>query len=50
VRINPPFCRQCGDPYPALQDEAVDFVCAHCAERRWRFEWARAAYRTEGQV
>ncbi len=28
----------------------ADFVCAHCAERRWHFDWARAAYWTEGDV
>ncbi len=45
----PPLCRQCGDSYPAL-DAATNFTCAHCREQTWHFDWARAAYRTSGQV
>jgi len=44
-----PVCRQCGEPYPELEPGA-DFVCAHCAERTWSFQWARAGFHTEGQV
>jgi ComF family protein len=50
VRIAPPFCRQCGFPYPALKDATADFVCSNCADKHWHFNWGRAAYRTEGQV
>jgi ComF family protein len=50
VRIEPPFCRQCGYPYPALGEHSADFICDHCAEKKWHFAWARSAYRTEGQV
>ncbi|MCE0483686.1 MAG: ComF family protein [Methylacidiphilales bacterium] len=50
VRIKPPFCRQCGEPFPALPADDPSFICHHCAERKWHFQWARAGYRTEGQV
>ncbi len=50
VAITPPFCRQCGYPYPALETSSVEFVCDHCLDRKWYFQWARAGYRTEGQV
>jgi len=50
VRIEAPFCRQCGDPYPGVAEYSGEFVCAHCSERKWHFKWARAGYRTEGQV
>ena len=50
MRVEAPFCRQCGEPYPGLVEYSAEFVCAHCSERKWHFEWARAAYRTEGQV
>jgi ComF family protein len=48
--IEPPVCRQCGFPFPALaaQDEA--FTCSQCESSDWYFEWARAGYRTKGQV
>jgi ComF family protein len=49
-RIEAPFCRQCGYPYPALEGHAEDFVCYKCAERTWHFDFARAGYRTEGEV
>jgi ComF family protein len=48
--IEPPFCRQCGYPYPALGQPATPFTCQSCAQRKWYFEWARAAYPTDGQV
>ena len=44
------LCRQCGYPYPALEGCGEAFVCDHCAEKKWHFQWARAGYRTEGQV
>jgi ComF family protein len=50
VRIERPFCEQCGYPYPALVGQGSTFVCAHCAEKKWYFKWARSGYRTEGQV
>ncbi|MCE0522357.1 MAG: ComF family protein [Methylacidiphilales bacterium] len=50
VRIEPPFCRQCGYPYPALEGYDAAFLCAHCSDRKWHFKWARSGYRTEGQV
>jgi ComF family protein len=50
VRIEPPFCRQCGMPFPTLEPEEEAFMCAGCAERRWDFQWARAGYRAEGEV
>ncbi len=50
VRVEPPFCRQCGYPFPALRELDPDFVCEPCAARRWHFQWARAACRTQGQV
>jgi ComF family protein len=50
VRIEAPFCRQCGYPYPGLGDDAPTFICNNCSEQKWHFKWARAAYRTEGQV
>ena len=49
VAIEPPLCRQCGYPFPALA-AATEFTCSNCQGRSWYFEWARAACRTEGQV
>ena len=46
----PPFCRQCGEPFPALQHVDSTIVCDKCAKHRWHFQWARAAYWTRGQV
>jgi len=50
VPIEKPFCQQCGYPYPALEADQHDFQCFNCEGRRWHFEWARAGYRTEGEV
>ncbi len=50
VRIESPFCRQCGYPYPALEGHSGEFTCNNCVNRTWHFEWARSGYRTEGQV
>jgi len=50
VPIGRSFCQQCGYPYPALEEHEAAFVCDHCAEKKWHFQWARAGYRTEGQV
>jgi ComF family protein len=50
VPIDPPFCRQCGYPFPNLEGHDNCFVCSNCAERKWYFSWARSGYRTEGQV
>jgi len=49
-RIDPPFCRQCGYPYPAMELLDPTFMCGNCAPHKWYFQWARSAYRTEGQV
>jgi ComF family protein len=50
VRMEPPFCRQCGLSFPALEGYEPTFLCHDCRERTWHFEWARAGFRTEGQV
>jgi len=50
VRIERPFCQQCGYPYPALEGHDSTFLCAHCTDRKWHFKWARSGYRTKGQV
>jgi len=50
VRIEGPFCRQCGYPYPSLENYGASFLCANCIDQDWHFEWARAGYRTEGEV
>jgi ComF family protein len=50
VPIKPPYCRQCGDPFPALARLDSTVVCNKCVKHRWHFQWARAAYRTSGQV
>ncbi len=50
VPITRPFCELCGDPYPALDYHGQTFQCANCEDRIWHIQWARAAYRTEGQV
>jgi ComF family protein len=50
VAVEPPFCHQCGYPFPALPVDQTEFVCANCQDIHWYFEWARAAYMTEGQV
>jgi len=47
-RIEPPFCRQCGEPY----DGALfgEFLCSNCREREWSLAWGRSPYRAEGAV
>jgi competence protein ComFC len=50
VRIEAPFCQQCGYPYPELEGYDAGFICASCADRKWHFQWARSGYRTDGQV
>ena len=50
ARIESPFCRQCGYPYPGLEVHDASFLCDHCADKKWHFKWARSGYRTEGQV
>jgi ComF family protein len=50
VRVVAPFCRQCGEPFPALGQLDSTVVCHKCAKHRWHFQWARAACRTNGQV
>lgn len=50
VSIEKPFCQQCGHPFPSLEMGSPEFLCSNCTGRRWHFEWARAGYRTDGQV
>lgn len=49
-RIEPPYCRQCGEPFTTLADPAPDFICQRCTEHDWHFEWARSSYPANGQV
>jgi len=48
--IRRPYCEQCGDPFPAGETLSRGFVCTACAGHDWYFSWARASYRTNGQV
>jgi ComF family protein len=50
IPIVPPFCRQCGEPFPGLERVDSTIICERCTKQRWHFGWARAAYRTKGQV
>jgi len=50
VPIERPFCERCAEPFPAMETYSASFQCANCADRTWYFQWARAGYRTEGQV
>lgn len=50
VPVEAPFCRQCGLPFPALGGHVFEFICESCREHTWYFLWARAGYRTSGQV
>ena len=50
VQIEKPYCEQCGEPFPSLEAHVSPFRCTHCADQTWHFQWARAGYRTEGQV
>ena len=50
VPIEQPYCRQCGEPFPSLETYSSTFICNHCSEHDWHFEWARSGYRTDGQV
>jgi len=48
LRIRPPFCAKCSEPYSGAIDSA--FTCANCAHRTLHFEAAVAAYRSRGLV
>jgi competence protein ComFC len=48
VRIVPPFCERCSEPFPASINTA--FTCANCAHRTIYFDAAVAAYRGRGIV
>ena len=48
--IQGPVCQQCGDQFPALEASDAAFICSHCADHKWYFDWARSGYRTDGQV
>ena len=50
VRIEGPYCRQCGESFPCLENYGESFVCSRCVDQDWHFEWARAGYRAEGEV
>ena len=50
VRIDEPFCRQCGESFPALKTNPSSFICTNCSQHDWHFEWARSSYHTGGQV
>jgi len=50
VRIEQPYCRQCGFPFPALEHYDAEFICSDCSDRTWHFKWARSGYRTDGQI
>jgi ComF family protein len=50
IRIEAPFCRQCGEAFPGLEDPTSDFICHNCTGHDWHFEWARSGYRTDGQI
>jgi ComF family protein len=50
VPLKPPWCRQCGEPFPSLGEPSADFICHHCTQHDWHFEWARAGYQTAGEV
>src|SRR5271168_577553 len=42
VRIEQPYCRQCGFPFPALEHYDAEFICSDCSDRTWHFKWARS--------
>jgi ComF family protein len=48
VRIVPPFCEQCSEPFEGSINTA--FTCANCAHRTFYFTAAVAAYRGRGIV
>jgi ComF family protein len=48
--IREPYCRQCGDPFPAGENLSRGFTCTPCLGHDWHFQWARSSYRTTGQV
>ncbi len=50
VRLEEPWCRQCGEPFPSLENHPESFICNHCTEHDWHFEWARSGFQTDGQV
>jgi len=43
-----PFCRRCGEPFPAGPEEEI--VCTNCRGQKWWMECARAPYRAVGPV
>ena len=46
VRIKPPFCSKCSEPFPGAI--TTPFDCANCAHRTLYFENAVAAFRSRG--
>src|ERR1700745_1405032 len=48
VRIVPPFCETCSEPFEGSID--IAFTCANCAHRTIYFDAAVAAYRGRGIV
>ena len=46
--VIPPFCKSCGEPFPAgVPDE---FDCANCTGMQFAFDFARAAYLNTGRL
>ncbi len=48
TRIEPPFCQVCSEPFHGAI--TGQFTCANCADRKFHFTCAVAAYRSEGVV
>jgi competence protein ComFC len=48
VRIEPPFCSKCSEPFPGAITNPFD--CANCAHRTLYFENAVSAFRSGGMV
>ncbi len=47
-RVRPPCCHVCSEPFEGAIDSA--FRCPNCADRRFRFDHAVAAYQSRGAV
>ncbi|MEZ5301259.1 MAG: ComF family protein [Verrucomicrobiales bacterium] len=48
-KVEPPFCERCGEVFEGAV-EAATIRCGNCAGRNYRFAFARAAYRADGDV
>lgn len=47
-RIEPPFCRQCSQPFEGAIDG--EFTCSNCADRSFHFDCAVSRYLSRGPV